>query len=447
MKFRHSLLAKYLSIIAAALILWPFIIPFYYVPTYFLDDNMKLRASYIDTNRLEQMWHREALGLNGANKDRIGKKLQSLSREYPKATMFWVNSTGKTEISIGKQNIPETWTQAKTIRFMKNSVGGGPFTILEYIGGDPSQGFMVFQIPSDLTKPLSANFIDDKNFMVYGIVVFALFLGLSWMFFSRIRKRLVKLQNAMTATGESGIPDKVMVRKLDEIGQLGQSFNHMIDDLRGSRKREQEEEALRKQLIANISHDLRTPLTTIRGHAHTLQKENLSPKGKESLLLIETKVDILSRLLDNLLSYTLLSAGKYPMQKARTDVHRNLRTSVASWYPIFEKEGFEVKVHLLEKVVLWDIDPHWFTRILDNLFQNILRHAKSGKYIGVYSAEKDGKLMIRIEDKGPGMDSTSNEKGAGIGLSIVELMLKEMDLSWNIISTSKGTTVCLYEKQ
>jgi len=446
MKFRHSLLAKYLSIIAAALVLWPLVIPFYYVPSYFLDENTKLRASYVDTNRLEQMWQREAISLNGANKKQIDNKLHSLVKEYPKAVMFWVDPTGNTALSIGTKNIPEQWSQAKTIKFMKNSVGSGRYTILEYIGDDPSQGFMVFQIPSALTKPLSANFIDDKYFMVYGIVVFGLFIGLSWIFFAKIRKRLVKLQNAMTAAGESGIPDKVMVRKLDEIGQLGQSFNHMIDDLTNSRKREHEEEELRKQLIANISHDLRTPLTTIRGHAHTLQKENLSPKGKESLLLIETKVDILSELLDNLLSYTLLSAGKYPMQKESTDVHRILRTSVASWYPIFEKEGFEVKVHLLEKAVLWEMDPHWFTRILDNLFQNILRHARCGKYIGVYSDEKDGKLIIRIEDKGPGIDSTSNEKGAGIGLSIVELMLKEMDLNWAITSTTEGTTINIYEK-
>ncbi|MBW8348575.1 HAMP domain-containing histidine kinase [Bacillus sp. IITD106] len=446
MKFHHSLLARYLFIIATALILWPFVIPIYYIPSIFLNEDMKLRVNYIDTNKLEQMWHKEALKLNGANKEKIDKKLHSLAKEYPKADMFWIGPSGKTEISIGEQNLPEQWTQAKTIQFMKNSVASGPYTILEYIGDDPGQGFIVFQIPSALTKPLSANFIDDKYFMAYGIAVFALFLAISWLFFSKIRRRLVKLQNAMTTTGEKGIPEKVHVRKLDEIGQLGQAFNHMIDDLESSRKREQEEEALRKQLIANISHDLRTPLTTIRGHAYTLQKENLSTKGKESLLLIENKVDMLSMLLDNLLSFSLLSAGKYPIERSKTDVTRVLRTSVASWYPIFEKEGFEVNIQLLEKAAYWDIDPHWFTSILDNLFQNIIRHAKSGKYVGIHSDEKDGKFIISIEDKGPGMDGSSNEKGAGIGLSIVELMLKEMELAWDTNSTSEGTTIYLYER-
>ncbi|MBS4218723.1 HAMP domain-containing histidine kinase [Bacillus sp. FJAT-49711] len=445
MKLHHSLLARYLFIIAVALLLWPFVIPIYYIPSIFFNEDMKLRANYIDTKKFEQMWHTEALKLNGENEDKINKKLRALTKEYPKVEIFWVDATGKTKLSIGKQSIPEQWTEARTIQFMKNSTGSGPYTIIEYIGDDPSQGFMVFQIPSELTEPLSANFIDDKYFMVYGIAVFTLFLGISWLFFSKIRKRLVKLQNAMTTVGASGIPEKVIIRKLDEIGQLGQAFNHMIDDLMNSRKREQEEEALRKQLIANISHDLRTPLTTIRGHAHSLQKEDLSPNGKDSLLLIENKVDMLSALLDNLLSFTLLSAGKYPMQKSKTDVHRVLRTSVASWYPIFEKEGFDVKIHLLEKSVLWNIDPHWLTRILDNLFQNIIRHANSGKHVGIYSEEKDGKLIVRIDDKGPGMDGGSNEKGAGIGLSIVELMLQEMDLTWDMISTSEGTTIFLYE--
>ncbi|ENQ3108098.1 HAMP domain-containing histidine kinase [Bacillus cereus] len=447
MKFRHSLLVRYLLLITAALVLWPFVLPLYYLPKYTLDKEMQQKVKYIDTKKLEQMWNDEAEKLDGASPDQVDKRIHSLKERYSMATMFWVDAAGKTQIKLPeKKSIPDQWTFQESAKFMKENVDNDLFTIVAFIGGDQSQGFMVFQVPLFVTQPPSFSFIDDKFLLVYSVLVFAIFLIASWVFFSKIRRRLVQLQTAMAEVDKDGIPKKILVRKKDEIAQLGSVFNHMIDELKSSRKRELEEEALRKQLIANISHDLRTPLTTIRGHAYSLQKETLSPKGKASLHLIERKVDALSQLLENLLSYTLLSAGKYTLQQKETDIIRLTRTSVAGWFPVFEKEGFEVEVHLTEKAFMWNVDPHWFTRILDNLFQNVVRHAKAGRYVGVSLEELDGRIAIVVEDKGPGMDSISNEKGAGIGLSIVSLMLQEMNLDWKITSSMNGTHVYLYEK-
>lgn len=447
MKFHQSLLTKYLLIITAALILWPFVYPLYYVPSYFLNNKHQQKLIYMDTKKLEQIWHREALQLNGATINQINTKLQTLHKQYPEAMIFWVNSTGKTELTIPVQkNVPQQWSHQNSIKLMKESVGRGLYTNIDYIGNDPNQGFMVFQVPLPLTKPFSLSPVDNKFLMVYGLIIFMCFLFVSWLFFSKIRTRLVQLQTAMTETDETGIPDKIQVYRKDEIGQLGQAFNRMIDDITDSRKREREEEALRKQLIANISHDLRTPLTTIRGHAYSLKKESLSSKGKESLLLIENKVDVLSQLLENFLSYTLLSAKKYPIHRKQTDMLPLIRTSMASWYPVFEKEGFHVEVCLLEKPLFWNVDQQWFFRIMDNLFQNIVRHAKSGQYVGIRTEEKSGKDFIVIEDRGNGMKGNSHQKGAGIGLSIISLMLEEMNLDWNIISSSEGTKIFLCEK-
>ncbi|AZU60750.1 HAMP domain-containing sensor histidine kinase [Neobacillus mesonae] len=447
MKIRNSLLTKYLLIISAALVLWPIVLPVYYLPKSFLDKDSKEKIIYMDTQELERMWQREAEKLDGATSDKIDKRLRTLKKQYSKAMIFWVDGSGKTKQMLPNQrNIPNQWTIQESVQFMKKSVGTGPFTIVAYIGGDSDQGFMVFQVPHSLTDPLSISVNEDVYLLLYGFLVFVLFLFISWLFFSKIRRRLVQLQTAMTEVGVTGLPNKVTVMRLDEIGQLGISFNHMIDELTKSRNREQEEEVLRKQLIANISHDLRTPLTTIRGHAYSLKKESLSLKGQESLYLIESKVDMLSRLLDNLLAYTLLSAGKYTMERKMTDMVRLLRSSLASWYPVFEKEGFEVNVRLPDQVLIWNIDPQWFTRVLDNLFQNVVRHAKTGRYISVHTEEQDEKNVIIIEDKGPGMNAGSQEKGAEIGLSIVSLMLKEMNLDWKIESSSSGTRIYVFEK-
>lgn len=452
MKFRNSLLAKYFIIVIIALLIWPIVFPaialvVYLKETIYMNEQQKTNI-YASAKDLEQMWHKEARGLDGAEADQVDRKLGELKDAYPRASMFWVDAGGKTRLELPKQEkLPEDWNYAESIQFMKESYGGDPFTVIAFIGGQPGQGFMTFQIPRSIMSETVLNQMDDRVAAAVVLSLFAFFLFASWLFFYRIRKRLVYLQEAMTESDDTGIPRPIAIHKKDEIGQLELAFNRMVEQLIDSRGREREEEHLRKQLIANLSHDLRTPLTTIRGHAYTLHKEALTDKGKQSLGIMEAKVDDMAQLIDNLLSYTLLSAGKYPLKMAETDVLRLVRISAAGWYPILEREGFEIDIDLPEQAILWQVDPQWFTRILDNLLQNAVRHAKAGKYIGIRTESRQGATALRIEDRGPGLDAASDESGAGIGLSIVALMVKEMNMGWETVSSPQGTTVYLFMRK
>lgn len=245
----------------------------------------------------------------------------------------------------------------------------------------------------------------------------------------------------MTVNREGGIPSGVISGKNDEIGRLEQAFNTMSSELKIMRENERQEEELRQQLVANLSHDLRTPLTVIRQHVHTLLNTSPSEPYHGSLRIINGKLDDIGKLMDNLLSYALLSAGKYPMDIKGSDITEELRNAVADWYPVFEEEGLDIEIDLQEQPITWRIDPFWFRIIVDNLFQNVIRHAKSGRYIGIFCCMKDGIIVVGIRDHGPGMAYRSDAKGAEIGLSIVALMIKDMSLHWMIDSDSSGTTV------
>ncbi|GJM69821.1 hypothetical protein HMSSN036_20370 [Paenibacillus macerans] len=98
--------------------------------------------------------------------------------------------------------------------------------------------------------------------MFLGIML-ACFVLLSYLFFRNIRKRLLRLEAGMTHPGPSGLPSPIKEGRPDEIGRLEQAFNHMVYELQDSRQREREEEDLRKNLISQLSHDLRTPLTVL----------------------------------------------------------------------------------------------------------------------------------------------------------------------------------------
>lgn len=324
----------------------------------------------------------------------------------------------------------------------------GKFTVVAFIGDAESlgKGFMVIEVPKEVQSTRSDSVSDRTFYFVYVLILlmFVAFVAVSWMFFVNMRRRLLSLQYAMTVQGQNGLPEPIQVKREDEIGQLENAFNGMVAKLGRSLKREREEEELRKRLIANLSHDLRTPLTVIRGHVHTLQKEPLSDRGQELLKLTESKLGDLGGLIDNLLSYNLLTSGRYTLQPVQADVLRIVRESAAAWYPLWEKEGFEVDVSLQEEPLWWLVDIQWFRRILDNLFQNVLRHAHSGLYIGIATETAGGRTAIVISDHGQGMQSSSGGKGAGIGLAIIGFLTREMGLSMLIESSSQGTRVLLY---
>lgn len=280
--------------------------------------------------------------------------------------------------------------------------------------------------------------------LLFGFIIVA-FVVISWLFFLRLRKRLTRLQEVMSFSANNNSfpkPISVQADRMDEIDQLGISFNWMIQQLEVSRKREYEEELLRHRLIANLSHDLRTPLTILRGLITRLNKESMSFEGQDSLAEMNHTITRVGDLMDDLLSYTLLTSGKHPFHPTSTDIVRLVRASVAEWYPAFEEKEIQLDVDLpTEKTFYWEADPKWMTRVLDNLFQNILRHAAEGKYTNiVVDVEKE---LIIVADRGPGMDNSSYEGGAGIGLSASNYMLKKMKLKADFTSNENGTRVAI----
>ncbi|MFC4100464.1 sensor histidine kinase [Paenibacillus xanthanilyticus] len=453
-KLKDSLLSKYVLIILCAMVLLPMILPIIslltYMPLQWRESLGVTDERYRDAATLENMWHEEAAKLGGASERTIAARLGAIQARYPKAAVFRVDAQGRTgyQLPVDPKR-PAIWTPAYTVAFMKERFSGDPFTVIAFVGDDRTQGFIGFELPRSAMSPSGAASRYGSAWLGVSVVlggsmlILAVFLSISLLFFYRIRRRLVRLQAAMTDhAAAGGIPAQVAVLNRDEIGRLEQAFNDMVAKLAASRAREAEEDALRRELIAKLSHDLRTPLTAIRGHAYSLRAERLSDRGAESVALIESKTGYLGQLIENLFSYSLLSAGKYPYRPERTDVARLARTFFIGWYPVFEQAGFEIDLELPEEAVYWEVDPQWLGRVLDNYCQNALRHARSGRYVRFALHPQAGGRLV-IEDRGPGMSGSSPERGAGLGLSIAALMLKEMGLRSEVRTGETGTRIAI----
>ncbi len=396
-------------------------------------------------SNVEERWHDEAKRIQNFTDETITQHFESWKQRYPKAAMFWISEDGtlRSKVNVQEQ-LPLKWTPSFTTKFIKERYGGNPFTVIAFLGEDETNGFIVLEIPRDVFNPPLVKVYEQYGaFVLLGVIVIVLFfISVSFLFFRGIRKRLLKLQDAMEIRDVDGLPIEIHVKKQDEIGQLEQTFNHMVVELRESKHREMKEEQLRRELIANLSHDLRTPLTKIRAQAYSISKEDLSEEGKQAIKAMETSVVNIDGLIENLMSYTLLMASRYIFEPKEIDVIRFAREQMTTWYPVFEKEGFDIDIELQAfDDNKWLIDPLWLGRIFDNIFQNVLRHANSGKYIGVKTESTAYYDAFILKDYGKGMKNESNAKGAGIGLSIVDIMVKGMELEWDITSSESGTEI------
>ncbi|MFD1450055.1 ATP-binding protein [Oceanobacillus sojae] len=208
------------------------------------------------------------------------------------------------------------------------------------------------------------------------------------------------------------------------------------------------EESINRQVIANLSHDVRTPLTIMRRHVFQLGNECLSVKGIASLKKIDHQILEISDWMEDLLTYTMITSGKYPYHPTTTDMVRLVRNFAANWYPQFEKESFRIDVDLPdEKTFYWKIDPKWITRMFNYLFQNILRHAVKGTYVGITVDVKQERIIVM--DKELDMKGSSYDSAADIGFLISNYMLQKMKLQAHFSSSDKGTIVeiCKSEKE
>lgn len=402
---------------------------------------------FISEEQLEQRWEEQLTEIKSKNATEIIRAFEEFS-EIPGHRIYWISDTGDIIYTTEVESVDKTWTATDIINFTQNQENDNFYNHFSYLQGVDKSGYVVLQVPYENigTKWEVLKDRYSSFWFLFLFTIWGLFVYITWLFFGKISNRLIKMQKHMEENKNKLIPSKMVVSKKDEIGDLEESFNFMVDDLNKSYDKEEKEKLIRKKLIASLSHDLKTPLSIIRGHAHKLQDLKQEQEGKESIEVIINKVTFLGELIDNLSSYTVLSEGRLPLHIASTNVIPIIRKSLIDWYPLFEGLEFEIYIDLSHPLK-WDIDEVWMLRILNNLFQNVKRHAWQGKYLKVETGKKDGMEFISITDHGPGFENSSMNQGEGIGLSIVYMMIEKMNLNFEVTSVKNGTSIliCKYE--
>jgi signal transduction histidine kinase len=195
---------------------------------------------------------------------------------------------------------------------------------------------------------------------------------------------------------------------------------------------------LKSDFVSNVSHELRTPLALIRLYAETLELGRISTAGKQQQYyeIIRKESERLTSLINNILDFSRIEAGKKEYSFRETDVADLVRSTLESYRFEIEQNGFEFEQKIDNNLPPLTVDREAIARSLLNLVNNAVKYSAGRKYLGVHLYRRDGNVNLEVEDHGIGIPPKEqlkifekfyrvgdplvhNTKGSGLGLSLV----------------------------
>lgn len=241
--------------------------------------------------------------------------------------------------------------------------------------------------------------------------------------------------------------------------RLGTELNALIDECQRILEEKQSLELSHKQLISNISHDIRTPLTSLLGYVEVMKEQVLLPEEqREYLEIVYSKAWSMNRMIEEFFDLAKLESKDTGMELARVDLTEIIREALVSFYQDFMTAKVIPEIELPEKSVFVRGNRAAIERILDNLISNVLKYGSGGGMIRIGIREDADKVWIDVLDKGQGIPESqlpfvfdrlyvaeasrnSSSRGTGLGLAIARQLVMMQNGDITVTSTPGERTV------
>lgn len=276
----------------------------------------------------------------------------------------------------------------------------------------------------------------------------ALLLGLAIIL--PVMRNLRHVTEAARQVASGDLTQRVPVTTRDEIGQLAEQFNHMAASLERNQQ-------LRRRLMADIAHELRNPMSVMRGHLEALldgvfepTPENLTPVYDQTLLL--------ERLVNDLRDLALAEAQQLPLELTETDLAALVHRTARVFQTTASSKGLTLHVAVEESPLTVQIDPQRTEQIIANLLSNAVRHTPGGGNITVGAKKETEHAVVWVQDTGEGIDAehlphifdrfyrvdqarSRSTGGTGLGLAIAKQLVEAQKGTIAVASEpGEGTT-------
>ncbi|SHJ30503.1 Signal transduction histidine kinase [Clostridium cavendishii DSM 21758] len=281
--------------------------------------------------------------------------------------------------------------------------------------------------------------------MLLLFIVLLIFLLFIYAFITsrRIVKPLRKILEGIKKMTNGDYKARIDFRADNEFADIKDAFNFMAEKIEISEKERKKVEDLKSQLLVDISHDLKTPITSIQGYSKALYDGVVDSKEKQEryLSIIYDKSRRVTELIDNLHELTKLDSSRYEVHKSSEDFTEVLRELLAEFYKEIEDKEFELDVDIPEKEIVFEFDRLEIIRAISNIIANSLKYNKNKTKLKIQLTEKEEKIQLIIADNGVGISDELKEKifepftrgdvsrrstgGTGLGLSISKKIIEK----------------------
>ncbi|EJR90457.1 HAMP domain-containing sensor histidine kinase [Bacillus cereus] len=253
-------------------------------------------------------------------------------------------------------------------------------------------------------------FIKHEDFGMFEVRLAMLFLftfailNFIVIFLLLVRKKIVYLKLISEnvndiANGKLGLT--IGIKGKDELTQLAQNINYMSKELENTFEQERQLERTKNELITNVSHDLRTPLTSVIGYIDLLKRGqyNSNIQLQEYLETTYSKSQRLKYLIDELFEYTRLSGIDAKLNLNEVDLSGLLEQIVGEYIPIFEKESLIVQKSITQETIPIFIDVEKMVRVYENLFMNAIKYSMKPSELSICLELIGNKAMLKVSNK------------------------------------------------
>lgn len=244
--------------------------------------------------------------------------------------------------------------------------------------------------------------MDAVVVLAYVLVGIGIFSVTFLMLQEKFTRYIGRLSNAIQSISEGDLNTTVEVVGDDEFSAMAANLNKMVEDIRELMEREREAERTKNELITNVAHDLRTPLTSIIGYLELLSRNQSIPDEmrQKYIDIAYTKTKRLEKLIEDLFGFTKLNYGKINMKVGRVDIVKLLSQMLEEFYPDFADKNlsYELQSNVPAKIIT--ADGNLLARLFDNLIKNAIKYGADGKRIIVKVFAEESIVTVSVINYG-----------------------------------------------
>lgn len=276
----------------------------------------------------------------------------------------------------------------------------------------------------------------------------------------RVKKQIAEMVDALADVKNGNGNRRILSATNEFVAPLAYEINEIIVSYENRLAAFHQTEETNKQLMTSLSHDVRTPLTTLIGYLDAAHKGIVTGKDRDDYMeTARRKAHDLKEYIDVLFDWFKLNSNEFSMEITAVEGAELTRNILIDWIPIFEDKQIDYSIDIPEQPFRVKLDTDGYMRILNNLIQNVITHSHADR-IDITMSNENRNMKILLTDNGIGMekedlkhiferlykcDKGRSEKGSGLGLSIVHQLVEKMDGTITVDSIpGKGTVFTLF---